>query len=204
MAISKIWYEDPIGFLSKPEDWYTFIPLPSMTLAEKLNAILRFAIYYSILLVVFKGSAKMIFLILIVMAVTFFVYHIDSNQRRDLTEVMSKEGLETDPQTRKICRMPTLHNPFMNVLVTQDTTKNDVPACDITRPTIEKKVQRLFDDAAIYGEHGGKDIFGRNVAERSFYTTPSSTIPNDQRGFANWLYNDPTISSSKKIKHHGK
>lgn len=202
MVATKIWYEDPIGFMSTLEDWYTFIPLPNMTLAEKLNAILRFAIYYSILLLVFKGSTKMVFVLLFVMAVTFFVYHVDSNQRKDMETVMSKEGLETDPQTRKVCRTPTLQNPFMNALITQDDKTKSVPACDITRPKIEKKVERLFDDPAIYGEHGGKDIFGRNVAERSFYTAPASTVPNDQQGFANWLYNDPTITVNNKLKHN--
>jgi hypothetical protein len=173
-----------------------------MTLAEKLNAILRFAIYYSILMLAFKGSVKMVFVVLFVMAITFFVYHVDSNQRRDMTSAMNKEGLETDPQTRKVCRAPTQENPFMNVMhtTTDDKTKN-VPACDITRPTIEKRVERLFDDPAIYGEHGGKDIFGRNIAERAFYTAPASTSPNDQQGFANWLYNDPTISTNNKMKY---
>lgn len=201
MAATKIWYEDPVGFMSKLEDWYTFIPLPSMTLAEKLNAILRFAIYYAILILAFKGSVKAIFVVFFVMAVTFFVHHVDSTQHRDMVDAMNKEGLETDPQTRKVCRAPTLENPFMNVIHTNDDKMKNVPACDITRPAIEKRVERLFDDPAIYGEHGGKDVFGRNIAERAFYTAPASTIPNDQRAFANWLYNDPTISTNNKMKH---
>jgi hypothetical protein len=201
MTATKIWYEDPVGFMSKLEHWYTFIPLPSMTLAEKLNAILRFAIYYSILLLAFKGSVKMVFVVIFVMAVTFFVYHVDSRQRSDMTNLMNKEGLETDPQTKKVCRAPTSQNPFMNVMSGQEESTKGVPACDITRPVIEKKVERLFDDPAIYGEHGGKDIFGRNIAERAFYTAPSSTSPNDQKGFANWLYNDPTISTNNKKKY---
>ena len=35
------------------------------------------------------------------------------------------------------------------------------------------------------------DIFNRNNSQRSFYTVPSTTFPNEQNKFANWLYKLP-------------
>jgi hypothetical protein len=35
------------------------------------------------------------------------------------------------------------------------------------------------------------DLFNRNTSQRQFYTTPVTTIPNDQTGFARWLYKLP-------------
>ena len=35
------------------------------------------------------------------------------------------------------------------------------------------------------------DIFSKNNSQRQFYTTPVTTIPNDQGSFADWLYKTP-------------
>ena len=35
------------------------------------------------------------------------------------------------------------------------------------------------------------DIFGKENSQRQFYTTPITTIPNDQGKFAKWLYKVP-------------
>ena len=32
------------------------------------------------------------------------------------------------------------------------------------------------------------DVFDRRSSSRQFFTTPNTTIPNDQSGFAKWLY----------------
>ena len=34
-----------------------------------------------------------------------------------------------------------------------------------------------------------ESLFNNKSSQRQFYTLPSTTIPNDQGGFANWLYN---------------
>ena len=36
-----------------------------------------------------------------------------------------------------------------------------------------------------------RNIFSKNNSQRQFYTTPVTTIPNDQKSFANWLYKTP-------------
>ena len=35
------------------------------------------------------------------------------------------------------------------------------------------------------------DVFGKNQNQRQFITQPSTTVPNDQGAFANWLYRIP-------------
>ena len=34
-------------------------------------------------------------------------------------------------------------------------------------------------------------MFGKLNSQRNFYTTPSTTIPNDRESFQKWLYNTP-------------
>ena len=41
------------------------------------------------------------------------------------------------------------------------------------------------------------DIYNRISSERQFYTTPNTTVPNDQTGFAKWL-----ASSMPKKNHY--
>ena len=35
------------------------------------------------------------------------------------------------------------------------------------------------------------DVFGRSQSQREFITMPSTTIPNDQDSYQNWLYRIP-------------
>jgi hypothetical protein len=35
------------------------------------------------------------------------------------------------------------------------------------------------------------DVFGKNQGQRQFITQPSTTVPNDQGSFADWLYKIP-------------
>jgi len=35
------------------------------------------------------------------------------------------------------------------------------------------------------------DVFGKNQSQRQFVTQPSTTVPNDQGSFADWLYKIP-------------
>ena len=37
------------------------------------------------------------------------------------------------------------------------------------------------------------DLFDTKNSQRTWYTTPSTAIPNDQEGFANWLYKTDQI-----------
>jgi hypothetical protein len=86
------------------------------------------------------------------------------------------------------CVGPTRNNPYMNV---QPSDYMDDPrrpaACvltdeDVTRTAEQHAKYNLYQDVS--------DLFGNMTSTRSFYTMPSTTIPNDQGSFASWLYGD--------------
>lgn len=94
----------------------------------------------------------------------------------------------TDIVTDESCQMPTPDNPFMNV-TTADLISNRTrpPACKPTN-LVKKKIEKdfsynLFDNST--------DLYNWDFAQHNFYTMPSTTIPNDQTGFAKWLYQAP-------------
>jgi hypothetical protein len=84
---------------------------------------------------------------------------------------------------------PTSRNLFMNVLVDEMKYNPDRPeAAPVGHPTIK---QTLDDFFRIQWFSDPTDVFGKNQGQRQFVTQPSTTIPNDQGSFANWLYKIP-------------
>jgi hypothetical protein len=81
---------------------------------------------------------------------------------------------------------PTSRNPFMNVLLDQIKYNPDRPsAASVDDPTVK---QTLDDYFRIQWFSDPTDVFGKNQSQRQFVTQPSTTVPNDQGSFANWLY----------------
>jgi hypothetical protein len=84
---------------------------------------------------------------------------------------------------------PTARNPFMNLLIDQIKYNPDRPeAGAVNDPTIK---QTLDDYFRIHWFSDPTDVFGKNQSQRQFITQPSTTVPNDQGSFANWLYRIP-------------
>lgn len=84
---------------------------------------------------------------------------------------------------------PTSRNLFMNVLLDEMKYNPDRPeAAPVGHPTVK---QTLDDFFRIQWFSDPTDVFGKNQGQRQFVTQPSTTVPNDQGAFANWLYKIP-------------
>jgi hypothetical protein len=95
--------------------------------------------------------------------------------------------IRTSPAaTIKQATSPTAANPFMNVLL-DELTYNPTrpPAENVSDPN---NVQHLDDFFRIQWKNDPTDVFGRSQSQRQFYTTPSTSVPNDQGSYQNWLY----------------
>lgn len=49
------WFQDPAGLFTSA-NWTHFVPLPNMSVGEALNAVFRFTVYFSILLLAATGK----------------------------------------------------------------------------------------------------------------------------------------------------
>jgi hypothetical protein len=81
----------------------------------------------------------------------------------------------------------------MNVLLPEiNGDPNRKPALKSFDPATEKEinnsVKQMLPDARIY--KGTKNEMDLEYSMRNFYTNPSTTIPNDQEGFSQFLYGD--------------
>jgi hypothetical protein len=89
---------------------------------------------------------------------------------------------------------PTDKNPLMNVLLPEiNGNSNRKPALKSYLPETEKiindkvkeQVTKRLDERLFKGINNELDL---EYSMRNFYTTASTTIPNDQEGFSQFLY----------------
>jgi hypothetical protein len=84
---------------------------------------------------------------------------------------------------------PTARNLFMNVLLDEIKYNPGRPeAAPVDNPMVK---QTLDDYFRVQWFSDPTDVFGKNQSQRQFVTQPSTTVPNDQGAFADWLYKIP-------------
>lgn len=84
---------------------------------------------------------------------------------------------------------PTAANPFMNVLISEiSMDPKRSPAENGQREAIRSELDSYFE--TMFASDPG-DAFQHTQSQRQWVTMPSTTIPNDQESFQNWLYRVP-------------
>lgn len=155
-----------------------------MTFEEKLNAIVRFFIYLSLILMLVKGKYVYIFFGLVALVVSAILANFEKNQRHQAEKFLEKQDLTV--VNNNVCVKSTVENPFMNPTITDIMYNPNRPsACEIDNPEVQEEIEKNFNKR-LYRDVG--DLYGKMSSQREFYTMPSTTIPNDQTGFAEWLY----------------
>jgi hypothetical protein len=84
---------------------------------------------------------------------------------------------------------PKARNLFMNVLLDEIKYNPGRPeAAPVDNPTVKQTMDDYF---RVQWYSDPTDVFGKNQGQRQFVTQPSTTVPNDQGSFADWLYKIP-------------
>ena len=210
--IIPFWSEDP-NILFNQSYILEFFPVDTMTYEQKLNAVSR-----AVIVLIFFGlfvsySISIILVGTITLASIFVLYFFHKKEQAKVESKQSyeeKEGFDNPamvylkennlPMDPNIFMKPTSQNPFSNVLMTDydfnphkkpappsftsdinkeilDETKQMVREINNTQPDITDK---LFKDL------GEQLEFEQSM--RNFYSTPNTTIPNDQAAFAEFCY----------------
>jgi hypothetical protein len=216
----EIWYRNLAGFL-EPSRLLKFFPVKGMSLDEQLNAILRFACYLTLLLIILGNSSRVLFIPIVIAGGTYAM-HVSSTSSRPAaansaansvksprnysSDSNSDSNLQHPKQHPKnqhnkddACTIPTRNNPFMNVLQSDYTSRPQRgPACDIQDQETLTRAEALFGSGVV---RDSDDIFHRRTSSRAFVTNPSTTIPNDQTAFARWLYgSEPTCKTRDRSR----
>ena len=180
------------------------LPTPDMNPNQKINSITRLVILLSILgyLVTENNRIIMTSLATLISIVILHYTQKESVNKKELHSAV-KEGFETlnakQLATLKYTR-PNDTNPMMNVLLPEIQDNPTRPAAEPTfNPVVEKNINEKtkqfvvnqFDnkqgiDQRLFKDLGDKFEFDKSMHQ--WYATPNTTIPNNQKSFAEFCY----------------
>lgn len=185
----KIWYQDPWNFMFSNKDVLSIVPDKTQTLTEQLNTVMRFTIYFSVIMWIIQKDTRVVYLVVFVAMITYIINtqsELESTTRRELFDKLNM----TEDLKKRACVLPTKNNPFMNVNYIDYTDFPNRPkACKVEE--VEEEVANNFEIGLNRLEN---DVYKNSASDRQFFTNPNTTIPNDQTSFAEWLYKTgPTL-----------
>ena len=209
------WFQDLSNSIFNLDFVLRIFPNQNMTYPEKINSFVRLSIYIGLILALFYANYLFLYIPIIVMIMTYLLYifrinelererqkagpnakliSLSSAQLNNLTKKnmsgMSGIGSKADSFENilniKRCSKPSELNPFMNPLVF-DSRKRDA-SCDPVKADNQFQIENEYNKYCIKDV---SDIFNHNSGRRQFYTVASTTYPNNQAAFANWLYKTP-------------
>lgn len=193
----QIWYKDP-SVLFSPDTWYKFVPTSKMTVAESLNSVVRFTVYFSIILYLATTATQYIVAVPIVMAFTVVLSQLFPHQKTLETFKLKGKVFGSDNT------MPTQSNPFMNPLLTEiQDSPNRLPAAPVDRQDVKADMYKTFNKTTdLYMDTS--DLFDQTQGMRTFNAVPVTTIPGDLDGFKKFLSkgsDQPDYSSTNPARN---
>lgn len=208
----KFWLEDPCILI---KNFCKFNPLgifKDNKFSNNMNAYTRFIIIIMIVLYVVTKEIMYILIgiiIIVVIIIMFYAFRKDSFEviPSDLPFMNNpKQNFNTySKNLLNEAELPRRRSDYYNPDVVVNNPLKNVPITDYDKPQEYYKATRSdsdmskFVDGKIF-QTADQFIFDRNT--RQFYTTPNSSVPNDQTAFANWLYGTDNVCKEGSIYMH--
>jgi hypothetical protein len=189
--MTHFWFEN-ISILYDKKYLLEILPKKEYDLNRKLNALLRFTIYYCLIIFITDNSKVNILFFILAMAV--FTYFIFNKYKESYINTINNELMNNTSNVdindlSGTCRIPNKDNPFMNPPLGDYNTTDSLPSCSsYNNKGVQIKVEKEFDED-LYKDVN--DIFGKGNSQRQFYTVPGNDVPNDRDTFMKWLYQTP-------------
>ena len=213
---TQFWIYQPSVLLDKnaiTDLW----PMPLMSVEQKLNAITRLVLLLTVLGFLVTKNINIIFTGFITLAIFVILYNTQYNLNTSSNfsdganaNASKKEGFVNSQMYNMLkphLTTPTIQNPMMNVLlpeISYNPTRDE--AAPAYNPEVEKEINHSTEGYVVldfeprnmteaeklrkklFADLGDKYEFDDSM--RMFYTNPSTTIPNDQKGFAEFCFGD--------------
>jgi hypothetical protein len=200
---TPFWGDDPNVIFQTID----FFPVEGMTHIQKLNAISRGVIILCIIGFILTQSVRVLFVSGLTL-VSIYLYHLNKKRenQNETFENPADQVLKDASVLRdvNVFDTPDSSNPFGNVLVTDyKYNPNKKPAPPAFNEKVNEKildkamklVKELNPDQPDISDKLFKDLGEQYVFEQSlrqFTSNPSTTIVNDQTGFADFCYGSMT------------
>ena len=191
---TPFWYNQ-ISILYDKNNLFEIFPVKEYDIVRKLNAVLRFSIYYSIIVFLYKRDTNIFAVPVVTALVPYFIWknnssvqvnNFDTQLRNDIANNNIVSG-----QHNLGCSLPNKDNPFMNTPFFDVAADKELPqSCtSYDNKGIQRKIEKEFDKG-LYRNY--TDIFGKENSQRQFFTVPGRQGIPDQDTFAKWLYRTPS------------
>ena len=216
---TQFWINQPSVLLDK-NDMTDLWPMPLMSVEQKLNAITRLVLLLTILGFLITNNINIIFTGFITLAIFVMLYKTQYNLNTSSSSGADadtksgssdkKEGFVNSQMYNALkphLTTPTIQNPMMNVLLPEISYN---PTRDEAAPSYNSEVEKEINHSTegnvvlnfeprnlteaeklrkkLFADLGDKYEFDDSM--RMFYTNPNTTIPNDQKGFAEFCFGD--------------
>lgn len=186
------WFSEPSILFSK-DTWYAFVPQPNMPVKSALNAVVRFSVYLSALLLISTRDPLYALFVPTVMLVTLFLEKWFPEAKK------MSEGFQSGPVVSGYrgteTSMPTEDNPFMNPGLTDIMDDPErPPAADITSVEVRDRVNAAYAKTSnIFMDTS--DVFDMVQSQRNFYAVPTD----DYGGFLDFLGKNGQATNQKGL-----
>ena len=183
MLMERVWFLDPLE-LFKNDRILKFWPNKQQDIPERVNSTTRFILYASTVIYLLKRDSRVFIMAFVALTVLFLLY------RGGVIAPNSSVVPAYSNGSHNGCQAPSMDNPLANVLLTDYVDRpNRSPACYY--PHVQHEVKRFLDDTIPYDSGRSRSPlpqYHRNAVSRQFVSQPTTTIPGDQMGFAEFCY----------------
>lgn len=191
---SDSFWKDDVAILWQQDRLIEFYPTADQTTAEKMNAIVRFGLYFGIILAFYENATWPLFIPIFILALTLFIFE----------NYDSEQDIQGKPIPREeLCSMPTNNNPLMNHMLFDPIDK--AYACSeeatLDDPGVKEEVNEKFMRNLYLDVN---DLFQNQNSQRQFYTTAPGwgTMGRDQDKFAQFLFGDMPSCKANPMDCH--
>lgn len=193
---TPFWFND-CSILVNKNYLLEVLPLREYDFNRKLNAVMRFTIYYGILLYVLNRDKNILCLPFITVVITVFLHKTNkkTGENTAMVGLMNVKKHDTnidvdkmiDEINKDVYRVPDEDNPMMNQnMFDLYDGKKAIPTYN--NPGVNKVVEDKWDDKL---PQDSNDLFNRRNSQRQWYTMPNTEAMNKQTEFAKWCYSTP-------------
>ena len=200
--VVRFWAEDP-NVLLNSQYLFELFPVEPMSFEQKLNAITRLVLLMTLVSFFYTHNVR---LLLIGTISVFFIFMLHKAQTpppkketfADTNDNPAAEYYQTTSDN--VFSEPNVNNPMGNVLVTDyiyNPQRKPAPPAyteKVSKSIVNQAkelVQKTHPDISDISEKLFKDLGDNMMFEQSlrpFYSTASTTIPNDQQSFSEFCY----------------
>jgi len=186
-----LWTRD-FNILLKKDRLSEFWPSKTFTTTENVNSISRFCLYSGVILTILKKDPFYLLISIALIIIVSKMYERKDHVIHNNPIQPAHNNPDINIMTNKKCVIPTKDNPFANVNYFQDLNRPSACTADEVKEEINEK---FFDNF----EKNPYDIYNNKHSQRQFFSVSSTTVPNDQKSFATWLYGG---ANKKKCKEN--